>query len=113
MTLGRSASGDATFSNSLLLGRMVLPYETRARLESLGTRCGFFRNVRLMAVLEARSQAEKIASSMSWVAIRAIPTSRENKAKSEPALVDPKSEVRLASRRRLELNSSVWASYRL
>lgn len=46
---------------------MVLPYETRARPESLGTRCGFFRNVGLRVVFEARSQAEKIASSMSWV----------------------------------------------
>jgi hypothetical protein len=56
LTRGRLASGDAISSNSLLLGRMVLPYETRARPESLGTRCGFFRNAGLLVVVEARSQ---------------------------------------------------------
>ena len=80
LTRGRLASGDAISSNSLLLGRMVLPYETRARPESLGTWRGFFRSGGLMAVLEARSQAENIASSVSCGTTRAMRTSREIEA---------------------------------
>jgi hypothetical protein len=41
LTRGRLSSGDAISSNSLLLGRMVLPYETRARPESLARGAAF------------------------------------------------------------------------
>ena len=79
---------------------MLLPYETRGRLESLGTPCGFFRNVALMVVLEARSQVENEDLSMGWVGDLSDMDEPRNEAKSEPTPVNPKSEVRRAPRDR-------------